>query len=92
MDVEKLKKLITEAFEKERKGRIMSGTKVGGLKCSQTNKERYGEDYYKNLGKRGGKAEHKKPRWFQLHPELARKAGAIGGMRSKRGKAKKSVE
>ena len=67
----------------------MSGTIVGGKKACETNKEKYGEDFYKNLGQKGGKAEHKKPRWFQLHPELARKAGAVGGKRSKRGKAKK---
>ena len=30
------------------------------------------------------KAKHKTPRWFQAHPELAKKAGAIGGKRSSR--------
>ena len=32
----------------------MSGTKIGGLKASQTNIERHGEDFYKRIGKKGG--------------------------------------
>ena len=51
-------------------------------------KEKYGEDYFRNLGKKGGKATGIKG--FALNPELARVAGAKGGSISKRGKAKKN--
>jgi len=33
----------------------MTGTKAGGLKAGKTNKERYGEDFYKKIGAMGGK-------------------------------------
>lgn len=32
----------------------MSGTRAGGLKASQTNKNKYGADFYKNIGADGG--------------------------------------
>lgn len=32
----------------------MSGTRAGGLKASQTNKNKYGENFYKNIGADGG--------------------------------------
>lgn len=33
----------------------MAGTRNGGLKASANNKARYGEDFYKRIGKAGGK-------------------------------------
>lgn len=60
----------------------MSGTKEGGLKASRTNREKHGEDFYARIGKNGGKKGHKGG--FAANPELARKAGAIGGRKSKR--------
>lgn len=66
----------------------MSGTKAGGLKAAKKNKEKFGEDFYKNLGKKGGSADHPKGRGFQLSGK-AREAGRKGGKISKRGKAKK---
>ena len=71
------------------KGRIMSGTRAGGLKASKTNKEKHGDDFFRNIGRKGGSAKHK-TRWLQEHPEFAQKIGKIGGTRSKRGKAKKN--
>ena len=69
----------------------MSGTRIGGIKAAESNKKKYGEDFYRKNGHKGGiKCGVKKG--FAANPELARKAGAIGGMKSKRGKAKKSVE
>lgn len=62
----------------------MSGTRAGGLKCAATNKLKHGDDFYKQIGSQGGSAKHKAPRWFETHPELAKKAGAIGGKRSSR--------
>lgn len=32
----------------------MAGTKAGGIKTAQTNKERHGEDFYKSIGAKGG--------------------------------------
>ena len=65
----------------------MSGTRYGGLKAAETNKQRYGRDWYKKIGKIGGKACV--PKGFAVNPELAKRAGSTGGKLSKRGKAKK---
>lgn len=65
----------------------MAGTKEGGKKSAQANKERYGKDFYSRIGAKGGKAGH--TGGFAADPELARRAGAIGGRKSKRGPAKK---
>lgn len=62
----------------------MSGTRVGGLKAVETNKERYGEDWYSNIGFKGGKGHRPEKRWFHNHPDLAKHYGRIGGMKSKR--------
>ena len=64
----------------------MSGTKEGGIKAAKTNKERHGADFYANLGRMGGKKGH--TGGFYNNPELARRAGSIGGKKSKRGPAK----
>lgn len=32
----------------------MSGTRAGGLKAAATNKARHGDDFYINLGRKGG--------------------------------------
>ena len=63
----------------------MSGTVIGGLKASQTNKAKHGENFYKLIGAKGGRQGH--TGGFASNPELARLAGAKGGRRSKRGKA-----
>lgn len=63
----------------------MAGTKAGGLKAGQTNKSRYGKDYYKRIGSIGGKNGH--TGGFAANPELARTAGQKGGRISRRGKA-----
>jgi len=60
----------------------MAGTKDGGRMATKTMKEKYGEDYFKNIGSKGGKA--KVPKGFALNRELASKAGAIGGRISRR--------
>ena len=68
----------------------MAGTKAGGLKAKITNLERHGEDFYRNIGRRGGKAG--RTGGFYANRDLARIAGAKGGKISKRGKAKPKVE
>lgn len=62
----------------------MSGTKAGGIKAAITNKKRQGEDFYKRIGSKGGQNGH--TGGFYNNPELARRAGRIGGLKSKRGK------
>lgn len=62
----------------------MSGTKAGGLKASATNKEKYGDSFYQEIGRKGGRRGH--TGGFASDPKLARIAGAKGGKMSKRGK------
>lgn len=61
----------------------MSGTKIGGLKCAQKNKKLYGDDFYKRIGSKGGKAGH--TGGFAANPALAKLAGHRAGSVSKRG-------
>ena len=61
----------------------MSGTKHGGQKASRTNRERYGEDFYKKIGSIGGRNGH--TGGFAYNPALAIVAGSKGGSKSKRG-------
>lgn len=62
----------------------MSGTKEGGKHAAETNRERYGANYYAELGRAGGRACV--PKGFAVNPELARRAGAKGGTISRRNK------
>lgn len=55
----------------------MAGTRIGGLKTAKTVKKRYGKNFYKRMGSIGGKLSHKGG--FGANPDLARKAGSIGG-------------
>lgn len=62
----------------------MAGTKAGGAKAAQTNKERYGEDFYKTIGTTGGK--NGTTGGFYANRALAREAGRKGGRISRRTK------
>lgn len=64
----------------------MAGTKAGGQKAAATNKNKYGSDFYREIGRKGGRNGHLGG--FAANPELAKIAGAKGGRISKRGKAK----
>lgn len=55
----------------------MPGTRAGGLKAAATNKEKYGSEFYKAIGSRGGKNGH--TGGFAANRELAREAGRKGG-------------
>lgn len=68
----------------------MSGTKAGGLKATQTNRRKYGDDYYSRMGRKGGQMGH--TGGFAANPALARIAGAKGGRISRRGPAKKTTD
>ena len=67
----------------------MAGTKAGGLKAAATNIERHGKDFYKEVGRKGGK--NGTTGGFAANPELAKIAGRKGGLVSRRGKAKTLV-
>lgn len=60
----------------------MVGTKAGGRKAAKTNLERHGKDFYRNIGSKGGRNGH--TGGFYNNSELARKAGKIGGLISRR--------
>lgn len=64
----------------------MSGSKIGGLRAAKTNKERYGDDFFKKIGAIGGRNSN--TGGFAANHELARIAGRLGGSRSRRGKTK----
>jgi len=82
----------------EREGSGISGSKEGGSKAAKTNKEKYGKEYYSEIGKKGAEAYRQRqalgiasPRGFAANRELARTAGARGGKISRRGKSEKAA-
>lgn len=60
----------------------MAGTARGGRLAAQKNKKRHGADFYKRIGSMGGRNSH--TGGFYADRELARKAGAKGGLISRR--------
>jgi len=62
----------------------MAGTVEGGRKAAITNKERFGADFYIVQGAKGGKVKNPL-KGFGGNRELARTAGALGGLKSRRG-------
>lgn len=62
----------------------MAGTIEGGAKARDTNKRKYGADYYSKIGAKGGKKS--KTGGFFANRELAREAGRKGGLISRRPK------
>lgn len=62
----------------------MAGTKQGGLAAAATNKKKYGEGFYAEIGAKGGKNGN--TGGFFANRELAKIAGAKGGKISKRTK------
>jgi general stress protein YciG len=65
----------------------MAGTKEGARKAYLATIERHGADFYSRIGRKGGKNGH--TGGFYANRELARRAGAIGGRKSRRGASKK---
>ncbi|HEY4161286.1 MAG TPA: hypothetical protein VGM08_04455 [Candidatus Saccharimonadales bacterium] len=65
----------------------MAGTKAGGRAAAETNKKKYGSDFYAKIGAKGG--QHGHTGGFAAGDEgreRARKYGAIGGRVSRRTK------
>lgn len=75
----------------------MVGTLAGGKKAAATNKARYGDNFYRNIGRKGGKvlgtaggfASNIVGKDGLTGHERARIAGAKGGSISRRGPAAK---
>lgn len=73
----------------------MSGTKAGAKKAAETNKKRHGKDFYAQIGRKGGQNGHTGG-WASetvgkdglTGYERAKKWGAVGGKKSKRGAAR----
>lgn len=63
----------------------MAGTKEGGLKGKQTLYKKYGEDYFKEMGRKGGMVSSPL-KGFGSNRQRAVDAGRKGGKISKRGK------
>lgn len=63
----------------------MTGTMAGGKKAAETNKKKYGENFYREAGRKGGSVSV--PKGFAKNPLLAKIAGSKGGKKSKRGPA-----
>lgn len=60
----------------------MAGTVRGGRKAADTNKKRYGKEFYVKIGAAGGKKS--RGGGFAANPELAREAGRKGGKASRK--------
>ena len=73
----------------------MAGTKIGGKRAAITNKKKYGEDFYRDIGAKGGKrgktggfASNLKGADGLTGHERAILAGTKGGQISKRRRMK----
>jgi len=62
----------------------MAGSTIGGKRAANTNKIKYGDDFYKRIGAMGGRRG--RTGGFYGNPELARIAGTKGGRISRRKK------
>ena len=57
----------------------MPGNKAGGLKAAATNKLRHGEDFYRNIGRIGGRNGHTGG-FASMTPEQRAECGRRGGV------------
>jgi general stress protein YciG len=60
----------------------MAGNQSGGYKAAETNKKKYGSDFYRQIGAKGGAKS--RGGGFAANPELAQYAGRVGGICSRR--------
>jgi general stress protein YciG len=65
-------------------GSQMAGTKTGGQAAADTNKKKYGPDFYAKIGAMGGRKG--RTGGFYANRDLARTAGSKGGRISRRTK------
>jgi hypothetical protein len=67
----------------------MAGTINGGKAAAETNKKKYGAEFYARIGKMGGKKG--RTGGFFANRDLAREAGRKGGRISRRTKKSEDV-
>lgn len=60
----------------------MAGTREGGIKAALTNRAKYGSEFYRHIGQKGGRNGH--TGGFAANPALASIAGRKGGRNSRR--------
>ena len=65
----------------------MAGNKAGVAKAAATIKKKYGKDFYKRAGRKGGKAGN--TGGFASSTKLAKRAGRKGGKASRRSISKR---
>jgi hypothetical protein len=70
----------------------MAGTREGGLKVKKALLEKYGEDYYQNLGKAGGSASDAKKTVATVKRKYGEDAYKIFGRKGGRGNKKSLIE
>jgi general stress protein YciG len=84
----KLKRTLKKLISKEREDSIIGGTVVGGFKTAETNKRKYGSDYYQRIGSYGGqsgKADGTIKGFALMDKAKVSEAGRKGGTISRRG-------
>lgn len=69
----------------------MAGTRTGGINARNTNYKRYGQDFYREIGRKGGKSGGMKG-FAIMDKEKVRLAGAKGGRKSRREPSKNKEE
>ena len=69
----------------------MAGTRAGRLKAAATNKARHGDNFYAEIGRKGGESGHGGG-FASMTMERLREVSAKGGRISRRGPAKKDVD
>lgn len=62
----------------------MAQTKAGAIKATKKLKEKYGDNYFAEIGSLGGAWDNPSKRYFAANPEVARTAGIKGGSISRR--------
>ena len=77
----------------------MAGTKAGGQKAAKTNIEKYGKDFYRENGRKGGRNGHSGGFASEVIGrdgltgwQRAKIAGRKGGTISRRGKSNKTTK
>lgn len=63
----------------------MAGNKDGAKRAVETNKQKYGKDYYSKIGSRSwSNPDRSRETGFALNRDLAREAGKKGGSKTKK--------
>lgn len=63
----------------------MPATRAGGIKAAVTIKQKYGDEFYKNIGRQGG-LKSRNGGFAAATPEQVREWGRKGGLKSRKAK------